>query len=324
MDPKTGAILAMTSKPDYNLNEFNKVAEAKNDYLFKNPAISGLYEPGSTFKSIVMAGAIDKGLVEPDTEEVFGKSIQVGSYEIGTAEDKAFGRETMTDVLVHSDNVGMVWVGNQMGNDVLYDTIKNFGFGEKTNIDLKGEESGVVRDKEKWRDINRATYTFGQGVSVTPLQLIAAYGALANGGKLMQPYIVKAVKNSEGNITETKPKEVRQVVSPETATKLSAMMVEVVNRGTGHHAKVDGYKIAGKTGTAQVPNPDGGYFPDDIKIGSLAGYAPAGDPKFVMLVKLDKPTKAEWGETSAGPMFGQMDKWLLNYLEVRPEALPTQ
>lgn len=318
MDPKTGAVLAMANKPDYNLNEFSKVAEEKNDYLFKNPSVSSLYEPGSTFKSMVMAGAIEKGLVSPETEEVFGKSIQIGSYEIGTAEDKAFGRETMTDVLVHSDNVAMVWLGDKMGNDMLYDYIKNFGFGEKTNIDLGGEESGVVRDKQKWRDINRATYTFGQGISVTPIQLITAYGALANGGKLMQPYVVRAIKDQGGVIKTTQPKEVRRVVSEETAAKLSTMMVEVVDRGTGHHAKVEGYKIAGKTGTAQVPNPEGGYFGDDIKIGSLAGYAPASDPKFVMLVKIDKPKLAQWGETSAGPIFGEMDRWLLNYFELRP------
>lgn len=318
MDVQTGGILAMASFPTYDPNEFRKVPKEEVS-RFLNPAISAVWEPGSIFKTIIMAAALDHGVVEPDTEGVFSNAVRVGNYEIHTAEDKAFGRETMTQVLENSDNVAMVWVAEKMGSDAMYQTLAKFDFGLPLGIDLPGEIGGYLLPVKNWHDIERSTISFGQGVSTTPLQMVSAMAALANGGTLMQPHLVQKIVGADGSIIREVPPTVKeeQVIRPETSVKITGMMVSVVERGHGKRAKVPGYKIAGKTGTAQVPNPDGGYY-EDRHIGGFGGFFPADNPRFAMIVKLDQPKTVRFAESSAAPTFGEIARFILHYYKIPP------
>jgi len=318
MQPKTGEILAMAGWPTFDPNKFNEIKK-EDVAIFQNPAISLAWEPGSIFKPIVMSAAIDKGKVEPDTEDVFSNMVVVQGYEIQTAQDRAFGRETMTQVLENSDNVAMVWVSEKMENQELYQYLENYGFGKKTGLELDTEETGFLRPLNQWRPVNKATMAFGQGISLTPLQMIAGLATLANQGKLLKPKIIDKIIYSDGKEDEMKTEQIREVISAETAEKLTGMMVSVVERGHGKKAQVEGYKVAGKTGTAQVPNPAGGYY-EDRHIGSFGGFFPAENPEIVMLIRLDNPKNVEFAESSAAPLFGEIAKWLVNYLKIAPSG----
>lgn len=316
MDAKTGAIYAMAGNPTYDPNKYNEVAKESQD-VFNNPVIANAWEPGSVFKPLIMAAAINEGKVTPDTEQVFGSSVKVDSYEIHTSTNQAYGKETMTKVLENSDNVGMVWVAQQLGKDVEYKYVKDFGFGRKTGVELSTESEGKVDDVKTWSNTQAATISFGQGLAVTPVQLVTAIASIANGGHLMKPYIVSEVRDTNGHVDQRQPQEVKTVLSKDSANKVKDMMVSVVVNGHGKKAAVSGYKIAGKTGTAQVPKPGGGYY-TDRHIGSFVGFAPADDPKFAMLVRLDQPKNVDWAESSAAPTFGEMAKWLLEYFRISP------
>jgi len=316
MDPKTGAVIAMAGFPDYDPNKFNEIVADSQD-VFNNPAITKAYEPGSVFKPLIMAAAINEGKVQPDTKGVFSNKVTVDSYEIHTSTDQAYGEETMTQVLENSDNVAMVWVSEQLGKDLEYKYLKDYGFGRKSGIEIDTENPGDVLDLKQWSNTQRATIAFGQGISVTPLQLVTAVSTIANGGKLMKPYIVSQIDYPDGRKDTRGAQEIKRVINTDTAKKVIDMMVSVVTNGHGKKAAVPGYSVAGKTGTAQVPKPGGGYY-NDRHIGSFAGFAPANDPKFVMLVRLDQPKNVDWAESSAAPTFGEMAKWLLGYLNVPP------
>lgn len=317
MDAKTGGIVAMASEPSFNPNIYRDVPKNEQS-RFLNPATAAVWEPGSIFKTVVMAAAIDNGVVEPETEGVFSNSVQVGKYEIHTAENKAFGRETMTQVLEHSDNVAMVWVAQQLGTEKMAASIKKFGFGAPTGIDLPGEVGGNVLPASQWHDIERSTMSFGQGIATTPLQIVSAMAALGNGGHLLQPHIVQQLIAPDGSATTIPPKVVDEtVISATTSAKITAMMVSVVVNGHGKRAAVPGYAIAGKTGTAQIPNPAGGYY-EDRHIGGFAGFFPADNPRFAMVVKLDEPKTVKFAESSAAPTFGEIAKFMLNYYRIPP------
>lgn len=316
MDPKTGAILAMASNPTYDVNKYNEVSQ-EDQKIFMNPAVNFVWEPGSIFKSFCMGAALNEKKVEPDTKGTFSNMTTVDGNEIHTAQDKAFGEETMTQVLENSDNVAMVWVADQLGDETYYNYIKKFGFGEKTGIDVDGEVIGSIMDAKKWRNINRANFSFGQGLSVTPLQMVTAYAAIANGGKVVKPYLVEKIIKPDGEEVLTQAQTVREAISKDSATKLTQMLVSVVENGHGKKAQVPGFSVAGKTGTAQIPNPAGGYY-EDRHVGSFAGFFPADNPKFAMVVKLDNPKNVEWAESSAAPTFGEIATWLLNYYEISP------
>lgn len=319
MDPKNGGILAMASLPNYDPNKFNEI-KSQDQHVFLNPAVSSNWEPGSIFKPIVVAGAVQANLLQPDSkpspeEGGFTNSLTIDGYEIHNALDKSYGFETVTQILENSDNIGMVWIANKQGNDVLSQFISKMGFNIKTGIDLSGESPGQVRSARTWKDINRATISFGQGVSVTPIQIMQAYQAIANKGKLVKPHLLdRVIVDKEQKKYEDN--ETTEVMSAETAKKVADMLVSVVENGHGKPAKVEGYRVAGKTGTAQVPKSDGGYE-ENTFIGSFAGFAPEDDPRFVMLVKLNKPKNVEWAESSAAPIFGEIANWLLNdYMKV--------
>ncbi|MBI4030019.1 penicillin-binding protein 2 [Candidatus Berkelbacteria bacterium] len=313
-NPKTGAILGMASSPNFDSNNYSQFAPEEQS-VFLNPVTSLQWEPGSVFKPIAMAAAIDKGVVEPETEGTFSNFTVVQGYEIHTAQDKAFGKETMTQVLENSDNVAMVWVTEKLGKEDFSKYIKDFGFGLKTGIDLEAEEAGNVMPLRQWREINRATMSFGQGIAMTPIQLVSAFSALANKGVLMRPYVVSKVIRENNDILLTQPKEVRRVIKEETAAKITGMLVSVVEKGHGKKAGVENYKVAGKTGTAQIPKKEGGYE-ESAHIGSFAGFFPAEDPKITMLVKFNRPQNVEFAESSAAPIFGELAAWMVNYLGI--------
>jgi cell division protein FtsI/penicillin-binding protein 2 len=316
MNPQTGAILAICSAPDFNPNEYGKVESID---VFNNPAISHMYEPGSIMKPFTMAAALDTGEVNPETTYNDTGSAKFTDYTIQNSDEKSYGIQTMTQVLEKSLNTGMVFVAGKLGNKTLRKYLEDFGFNAKTGIELSSEVAGNISSLMKKGDIYAATASFGQGISVTPIELVTAFGAIANGGKLMKPYIIDEIKKGNGFAQKTEPKEVRQVISERAARLLGGMLVSVVDNGHGKRAGVAGYSVAGKTGTAQVPKKNDGGYETDVTIGSFLGYAPVDNPKFVMLVKIDKPRDVQWAESSAAPLFGEIAEFLLHYYKVPPD-----
>lgn len=297
MDPQNGAILAMASFPSYDQSNYSIF----DTELFRNPVISSSFEPGSIFKVIVMAIGLETKVIKPDDlcPSCNGPK-KIGDYTIKTWNDKYYPKSSMTDIIVHSDNVGMIYVGEKINVSNFYDYLKKFGFGEKTGIDLQGEASPQLRNKSDWRELDLATATFGQGIAVTPIQMLAAVSALANGGTLFQPQVVKKIFEDSRSIT-IDPIKISNPISPKTAEQITAMMVEGVEKGEAKWAKPKGYSIAGKTGTAQIPI--AGHYDPQKTVASFIGFAPADKPKFVMLVSLNEPKSSPWGSETAAPLW---------------------
>ncbi|MCX6762960.1 MAG: penicillin-binding protein 2 [Candidatus Moranbacteria bacterium] len=315
IDPATGGVLAMASAPDFNLNDYSQIEDMS---VFANPAVSDNYECGSIFKSITMASGVDAKVVTPDTTYVDTGAVNEAGYTIMNSDQKANGVQTMTQVLEKSLNTGAIYVEKMLGNLRFLEYVKNFGFGTKTGIDTIGEASGNIAGLKELRNINSFTAAFGQGLSVTPIQFASAVAAIANGGELMKPHLVEKISYGDGHEEEIQPQKVRRVISKEASLDLARMLISVVQNGHGKKAGVPGYLVAGKTGTAQVPKKGGGGYEDNQHVGSFAGYAPAYDPKFAMLVKLDNPKNVDWAESSAAPTFGEMAKFLLDYYNIEP------
>ncbi len=319
MEPKIGAILAMCSYPDFDPNNFQAIKDIK---VFNNNAIFSQYEPGSIFKVITMAMGLDQKKVTPQTTYNDTGNLKIANYNIENSDHKANGIQTMTQVLEKSLNTGVVFVMRSIGSDVFGKYVKDFGFGEKTGIELEGEGKGDIKNiinEKRNKELVSATASFGQGIAVTPLQITSAFAAIANNGILMKPYVVKEIVRNDGTKIVSQPKEIKQVVSEKSATILGGMMVNVVENGHGKKAGVKGYYVAGKTGTAQVPRKDGRGYQVGAHIGSFAGFAPADDPQFVMLVRMDNPRDVEWAESSAAPLFGEIAEFILNYWQVPKE-----
>lgn len=329
MDPKTGAVKAMVNYPTYDPNNYQAV---KNDEYgrFINSSITNLFEPGSGFKVITMAAGLDTGKVKPDTKYDDTGEVQVSDKTIRNADNHKFGISTMTDVIQKSLNTGVVFVLRQLGTDpnritskskeVLYDYIKRFGFGEKTGIELAGEAKGYVKDTKGY-DVDYANMTFGQGISTTSLQLVNSVAAIANGGTLYKPYVIQKEILPNGEAKETKPVVLRDnVMSSQSAAQLAEMMEQVVQHGSGWPTRMKGYRIAGKTGTAQVPRADGKGYDEKKNIGSFVGFAPVEDPKFVMLVRVDYPKVEGFAEKTAVPTFADVAKQLFMYYQIPPSG----
>lgn len=313
MDPKTGAILGMASFPSYDPLKYYQFPKE----YFKNPSVADQYEPGSTFKVLVMAAAINEELVKPDTIcDICSGPISLGGFSIRTWNNKYFPGTSLKDVIVHSDNTGMVFTGLKLGIDRFYEYLKNFGFGEATFIDLQDESSPQIRDKLTWHEIDLATSSFGQGIALTPIQMIRAIASIANGGFLMEPHVVSKIVDGEKEVFEIKPKIVRQVLKQSTTKIIGEMMVAAVEEGEAKWAKPKGFKIAGKTGTAQIPV--AGHYDPNKTIASFVGFAPADDPKFVMLVRYDQPTSSIYGSETAAPTFFEIARELFNYYKIAP------
>jgi len=313
-NPKTGAVLAIANFPDFNPNEYNKVEDPKS---FSNIAMVGNYEPGSVFKPITMAAAINEEKVTPETTYIDEGIVEVDGYKIKNSDLLAHGKQNMTQVLDESLNTGAIFAKEQIGNSKFLEYVKNFGFGKPTEVELP-ESQGNLDSLKGNIQVNYHAASFGQGISVTPIQLIQAYGALANQGKMMQPYIIQSKIYAEGKTENTSTREVREVISPRTANSIGAMLVSVIENGHGKRAGVPGYYLAGKTGTAQVPKKDGKGYEENNNIGSFIGYGPVDDPQFVMLVRIDHPRDVSYAESTAAPAWGEMAQFILNYYHIAP------
>lgn len=313
IDPKTGGILAMSAFPDYDPQNYQDFS----DDLYRNPFISDSYEPGSTFKSIVMASAIDAGVVEPDTKcDICGGPVKIGDYSIKTWNDKYIAGSTMIDVIKNSDNTGMVFAGRKLGLDRMFDYFKKFGFDDITGIDLQGEAATGLRPKDQWYPIDLATSTFGQGITVSPIQLLTAFASIANNGEIMEPHVVDSIETPDGEIIKIPPRVVSQPIAPETAKIMKEILVNAVDNGEAKWAKPKGYRIAGKTGTAQIAV--AGHYDANKTIASFIGFAPADDPKFAMLVIINKPSTSIYGSETAAPIFFNVAQKILTYYNIPP------
>lgn len=313
MDPKTGRILAMATRPTYDPNQYNEYPQA----TWRNMVISDAYEPGSTFKTVTMSGALDEGVVKLNDHFYCGGFVQVGKRRVKCWKS-SHGSQTFVEGVQNSCNPVFVTVGLREGVDTFYRYLDGFGFGKKTGIELPGEATGILVNKDLARqsDIYLATMAMGQANAVTPLQLVTACSAMANGGKLMKPQIVKEIRDAKGNLVKTiEPEVVRQVIAPETAKQVMEILESVVTEGTGSNAYVEGYRVGGKTGTAQKIIPGGGYSSSEY-IASFLGVAPTNDPRLVCLVVVDAPQGIHYGGQVAAPAFRNIVRDSLRYLQV--------
>ncbi|HEX7041674.1 MAG TPA: penicillin-binding protein 2 [Patescibacteria group bacterium] len=313
MDPKTGGIIAMAGYPNFDEKNYWEYGQS----LYKNPFITNLYEPGSTVKPIVMAGAIDNKLLKPDSKcPICAGPVKVEDYTLHTWNDEYFPNTTMEDVIRHSDNTGMVYVSKVMGLDRMLSNFDKFGLSDPTGIDLQGETASTISDRKTWYPVDIATSAFGQGISVTPIELLDGFSALANGGARMEPHIVDKVITDDNQTIVIPPKKISQPISPQTAKIMTEMLVYTVDKGEASFARLKGYRIAGKTGTASIPV--AGHYDPTQTIASFIGYAPADDPKYVMLVIIDKPKASIYGAETAAPVFFDISRDLLQYYGVTP------
>ena len=320
MEPSTGAILGMTSYPTYAVSD-PMVFRQGEDGFHKSVPVTNQYEPGSVMKLITMATALELNVVTPNTMVndngiiTFQNGRGRPPTTIKNWDLRANGTISTTDVLVRSSNVGTYQVAQKVGPTQLYRFFDLFGFGQKTGIELPGEVPGTVRvpDDPAWSVVDLATNAFGQGIAVTPLQMVAAYGAIANDGMWVQPHLVERVDGQD----PAKPKT-RRVISEQTASQLTRMLRGVVEEGSGVTAQIDGYRVAGKTGTAAKPDPTGGYSTSRY-VASFVGFAPASNPRIVVLVTVDEPRGAIWGGTVAAPAFAEIGQFALEYLEIPPD-----
>lgn len=311
LDPHTGAVLAMATAPGFDANSFSSTSPD----LQRNSPVTDVYEPGSTFKLVTVAAALSEHLVSATTPFTLPYSLQVGGKWIHDAERRGTQTMTVGEILARSSNVGAVTLATQkVGATRLASWIWRFGYGRDTGIDFPGESPGIVLPRSKWYGSAVATIPIGQGIAVTPIQVAAAYAAVANHGVWLTPHLVDHV------IGESRPKvEHRRVVSPAIAQQLMAMLVNVVAEGTGTLAHVPGYSVAGKTGTAAKPDPRTGGYSTSKYVASFVGIVPATAPRFVILVTVDEPQGAIFGGTVAAPVFQEIARFALQYLEVQPD-----
>ncbi|MFN4212412.1 MAG: peptidoglycan D,D-transpeptidase FtsI family protein [Microgenomates group bacterium] len=310
--PETMEILGLVCLPDYDPDKYYQFNEA----YFKNPVISEVFEPGSIFKPLVMAAAIEEKKIKPTDYYNEVGPIEIGEYKIRTWNNKYEGRISMTRILEKSSNVGMVYVGEKLGNNNLLNYLKKYGFGEVTKIDLQGEISGYLKPLSNWYPIDFATVAFGQGIAVTPIQMITAFSSIVNGGKLMRPYVVSEIfSQTEKKII--KPKMVRRVISERTSEIIKKMLKSTVENGEIKWAKPQGYSIGGKTGTAQIPIK--GHYDPSKTIASFIGFFPVGNPKLIILVMLREPQTSPWGSETAAPLFFEIAKELIVYYNIAPD-----
>jgi cell division protein FtsI (penicillin-binding protein 3) len=315
MDPRTGDVLAMAIRPTFNPNAYLDVTSRD---AWRNRAVTDPFEPGSTFKIILAAAALQEGVVHPD-DRIWAENGSITIARTTIHDWKKYGWLTFGEVLQNSSNVGSIKVGLSLGRERYYRYMTAFGFGAPTGIGLAGESRGQLRELPRWSALSLPTMSIGQEVSVTALQMVAAFGAIANGGTLMQPRLIRALFDAEGRQTRRfEPRPVRQVITPETARTLTRLMTQVVAAGTGHNAAIAGYEVAGKTGTAQKLDPVTRRYSRNPGVLSFVGFAPADEPRLVMLVMLDEPKNEKWGSEAAAPIFAAIGGEVLRYLDVPP------
>ena len=318
MDPKTGEILAMASRPSYNPNRFWEYPQEN----WKNRAVAFIYEPGSTFKAVVAGAALQEGIVTPNQVFFDPGYVMVSGRRIQNWSNESYGAVTFTDIVKKSLNTGFAQVGLSLGAEKMMHYTRVFGFGERTGIDLPGEEEGILFNADDMRDSDIATTAIGQSIAVTPLQLVTAMGAIANGGTLMHPYIVREIRNPDGSVYEERtPREIRRVLEPTVDRTLIGLLEQVVASGGGKKAGVKGYRIAGKTGTAQKIRRETAGYLEGRYIASFCGFAPVEDPIFTVLVMIDDPRGGDfYGGQIAAPVASRIFTQLLRYAHVEPSS----
>jgi cell division protein FtsI (penicillin-binding protein 3) len=304
----------MAIRPTYNPNAFSIATDDDR----RARAVTDPFEPGSTFKVIMAASALEEGIVRP-ADRIFAENGAITIANSRIHDWKKYGWLTFTEVLQNSSNVGSIKVGLQLGRERYYKYMTAFGFGAPTSLGLPGESRGQLRPPAQWSGLSLATLSIGQEISVTGVQMVAAFSAVANGGRLMQPQIIRAVLDAQGReLRSFEPRTVRQVISPETARTLTEMMVNVVANGTGRQAAIPGYDVAGKTGTAQKMDPATKRYSRAPGVLSFVGFVPADDPRLTMIVLLDEPKNEKWGSEAAAPMFAAIGREALRHLNVPP------
>ena len=315
IEPKTGKILAMASFPAFDPRDYQNF----EDSLYKNPFISDLYEPGSTFKPFIMSSALDAKAVTPQTKcNICGGPVSLSGYEIRTWNDKYFKDINMIETIQRSDNTGMVFTVQKLGLDRMLTYLSKFGIGSDTGIDLQGEVSAALKPKNEWYAVDLATTGFGQGISVTPIELLNGIATIANDGKRMEPHVVEAVEALDGTVVKIPPKLIDTPIKAQTAKIMTEFMINAVNKGEASWARPRGYRIAGKTGTASIPIQ--GHYDPDQTIASFVGFAPADNPRFAMLVIFNKPQSSIYGSETAAPVFFKIAKSILEYYGIPPEG----
>ena len=315
LDPATGAVRAMATAPGFDANSYPQVWRA----LQRNRAVTDTYEPGSTFKLVTVAGALSERLVSPSTTFTLPYYIHVADRTIHDAEPRGTETMSVSQILSRSSNVGAITLAEKLSQHRLVQWISRFGFGHLTGVDFPGESPGIVLPEDKWSGSSIGNIPIGQGIAVTPIQMASAYAAIANRGVWVRPHLVERI----GASASTRPTR-RRIVSPWVASELMAMLKNVVAEGTGTLAAVPGYQVAGKTGTAAKPDPQGGYS-DTRYVASFVGVVPASRPRLVILVSVDEPRGAIWGGVVAAPAFAEIAKFDLQYLDggVPPDAPTT-
>jgi cell division protein FtsI (penicillin-binding protein 3) len=313
MDARTGGILAMAVEPGFDANVVPRMSRDR----LRNRAVTDTYEPGSTFKVVTLAGVLEEGLVTPRTTYTLPYEIQIADRVIHDA--TARGTETMTvaEILTRSSNVGVITLAATLQKERLSSWIERFGFGRPTGVDFPGETDGIVIPTNEWSGSTIGNVPLGQGIAVTPMQMVAAYGAIANGGTWLQPHLVERVEGKPPRKPVT-----RRVVKERTARQLTRMLRGVVWEGSGTAAQIPGYRVAGKTGTAAKAEPSGGYSTSRY-VASFVGFVPASKPRLVVLVTVDEPRRAIWGGTVAAPAFAEIASFALQYLDVPPDLPAT-
>jgi cell division protein FtsI (penicillin-binding protein 3) len=316
VDPMTGEILAMAVVPEFDPNLFLRY----KPHQWRNRPVTDCYEPGSTMKVFLLAACLEEHVVAPQTRF----HCEQGRYEVHDhviRDTHEYGDLSVRDIIVHSSNIGAVKVGEKLGYEKFHAYLRKFGFGRETGVGLLGERGGFIRPVSKAGPVDRATAAFGQGMTTTSLQLIMAMAAVANGGKLMRPYVVRSVLDESGRVIEKNyPRVVRRVISEETARKVTRVLEGVVgDQGTGPQAAIRGFRVAGKTGTAQKVDPGTKGYSETKHVATFVGFVPADRPRLVILVMVDEPEGIPYGGTVAGPVFREVGQWSLNHLHVNPQ-----
>ena len=314
LDPQTGSLLAMATAPSFDANRFAETTPERQ----RNRTVSDTYEPGSTFKLIPVAGALSEGLVKPDSAFTLASSIKVADREISEHDPRPTVRMTVADIVAQSSNVGAITLAQQLGSERLASWIDRFGFGHRTGVDFPGETRGIVLPLERWSGSTIGNLPIGHGIAVTPVQMAAAYAAVANDGVWLRPHLVDHVVGGARARVQR-----RRILEPRIADQLATMLTGVVAEGgTGVAAAIPGYHVAGKTGTAAKPLEDGSGYSTSKYVASFVGFVPATRPRLVILVTVDEPTTI-WGGLVAAPAFQELARFALQYLEVPPDDVDT-
>lgn len=315
LDPRTGAVLAMAVSPRFDPNVVSNLSPDR----WRNKALTDAYEPGSTLKAVMAAAAIEERVVKPNTM-VFGEHGRMTVANTVIHDHEKLGWVSFAQVIQKSSNIGAAKTGMALGEQRLYRYLHAFGFGQKTEIDLPGEGAGLVKHPKDWGRRSVASISIGQEIGVTPIQMVSAIAALANEGVLMRPYVVSEIRSTEGQLLKTvSPQVKRRVVSPETVHTMTKILEGVVTDGTGAKAAIPGFRVAGKTGTAQKIDPRTGSYSGSRFVTSFAGYVPANSPRLAMIVVIDEPQGDAWGGTVAAPVFSRVGEQVLSYLGVASE-----